>query len=171
MKTAKHRILRTATWAVLFSTFLAASTVAQPEPEGLEARIMELDAVLFENGFNDCRLDQLSDIVADDLEFYHDTSGPTFGREPFLEAMRRNICTPTDAGKPTRRLIDGSTEIHPLYQNGQLYGAIQNGEHAFYLGRGSDAPKTSTARFTHLWLLSDGQWQLTRVLSYAHVVP
>ena len=65
-------------------------------------------------------------------------------------------------------------EVFPLYKdNGQvLYGVIQTGVHDFYQqDEGEDAHKTTTARFTHLWVVENGNWKLKRVLSYDHQVP
>jgi hypothetical protein len=137
----------------------------------IERQILAHDRILFEDGFNHCRLAPLAAILAEDLEFYHDLAGPSFGPEPFLDAMRRNICSASGDGKPIRRLDQASVEVHPLYRNGELYGAIQTGAHAFYLGRGEAARLTSTARFTHLWLLDGEGWLLARVLSYDHETP
>ncbi|MEQ8523163.1 hypothetical protein [Gracilimonas sp.] len=59
-----------------------------------------------------------------------------------------------------------------MKDNGELYGAIQRGEHEFYiLEPGKEMYKTGFARFTHLWLLEDGEWILKRVLSYDHKDP
>lgn len=160
-----------AAWAALLNVLAVTSAFTKDDAPDVASKILALDTILFEDGFNDCRLDRLADIVAKDLEFYHDLSGPMFGREAFIEAMRRNICAATGDEKPIRRLVENSVEFHPLYQDGELYGVIQSGEHSFYLGRSPDAPETSTARFTHLWLLRDERWLLSRILSYAHVVP
>lgn len=160
-----------ASLACLLSLAPAGAQGGPAEPANVEAQIAELDRVLFHEGFNECRLDALVSIIADDLEFYHDLAGPSFGREPFLDAVRRNICSATGDQKPIRRLDGASVVVHPLYQDGTLYGAVQTGEHAFYLGRGENAPLTSTARFTHLWRLDAGTWSLSRVLSYDHRVP
>lgn len=164
-----NKSLLIAASAALLNALAVTSAFTQDNAPDVESKILALDTILFEVGFNDCQLDRLAGIVAKDLEFYHDLSGPMFGREPFIESLRRNICAPTGDDKPIRRLIENSVEVHPLYQDGELYGVIQTGKHAFYLGRSPNAPKTSTARFTHLWLLRDERWLLSRVLSYAHV--
>lgn len=72
--------------------------------------------------------------------------------------------------KATRELVPGSLSVHLLRDSGKIYGAIQTGRHQFY-GQEDSKPKylTSTADFTHLWIVEDGQWKLRRILSYNHV--
>lgn len=166
MKTILSALLALFAWLAPAAAQDRAGTRAE-----VETQIRALDRVLFEEGFNQCRLDSLSSIIAEDLEFYHDLAGPSLGREAFMDAMRRNICAAREAEKPIRRLDEASLEIHPLYRNGAVYGAIQSGTHAFYLGRGKGGVPTSTARFTHLWIRHGETWQLSRALSYAHVAP
>ncbi len=65
-------------------------------------------------------------------------------------------------------------EVFPLYKDNSqvLYGAIQNGVHDFdQQYEGEVARKTNTARFTHLWIIENGDWKLKRVLSYDHQIP
>ena len=59
--------------------------------------------------------------------------------------------------------------IHLLRNGGEIYGAIQNGKHRFY-GEENNRPKylTSTADFTHLWVIEEENWKLKRVLSFNH---
>lgn len=50
-----------------------------------------------------------------------------------------------------------------------MYGAIQNGEHSFSsLEADNQKYLTSVAKFTHVWVLRNGEWQLRSVLSYDH---
>lgn len=138
-----------------------------PEPD-LDAVFAELDRRLFDVGFNDCDLDETAALVAADLEFYHDQAGVTRGRQAFLDTVERNICSREE---PLRRdLVAGSMRIEPLRNGGEVYGAIQFGAHTFTILH-ADGSETLTgeADFAHLWLLGDdGEWVLSRVLSYAH---
>lgn len=137
----------------------------------LERELLRMDSLLFEEGFNRCNLHITEQIVHPDLEFLHDQGGRQ-DRQAFFAAVRQNICSGSGP-KPIRQLEPGSLQNFPLYDNGRLYGAVQTGIHHFYLRR-PDQPlyHTSTARFTHTWLLSDeGNWQLYRVLSYDHQSP
>lgn len=105
--------------------------------------------------------------MADDLEFYHDTGGQQ-NREEFFDAYDHNICLGTTL-KPIRKLIPGTLHVFTLKKNGELYGAIQKGEHEFYIKEpGKELYLTGIARFTHLWMLEEKGWVLTRVLSYDH---
>ncbi len=126
------------------------------------------DSLIFEEGFNKCNLNAFENIIAHDLEFYHDVSGITHSKAEFIETFRRNICRSMD-NKSKRALIPGTLEVFPLYNNGQLYGAIQKGEHRFFQPAedGSSTPG-SIAKFTHLWLKEESGWKIRRVLSYDH---
>lgn len=160
--------------AVLVACGLPGASAQTPTtPDPLVQRIKALDHVLFESGFNACDLEPVHEIIADDLEFFHDLGGYNTGRESFMAALRNNICAPTGELKPTRRLVEGSQTIYPLHAGGQLYGAIQEGVHTFHLGHGPNAPLTSTARFVHVWLVSPGadDWRLSEVLSFDHRPP
>lgn len=125
------------------------------------------DSLFFARGFNDCDMEYLEGVIHPDLVFYHDQSGIQ-DRKVFFENTKKYLCANPDK-KPIRKLEEGSLSVFPMYSNGQLYGAIQHGIHYFYM-RESGKPdvKTGVARFTHLYLLIDGQWKLKEVLSYDH---
>src|SRR5690606_33606843 len=62
-----------------------------------------------------------------------------------------------------------SLEIYPLKNNGVLYGAIETGIHHFYaIKKDSTEYLTSIAKFNHVWLLENGNWKLSKGLSYDH---
>lgn len=140
-----------------------------------EARDSELfktlkknDSLIFEVGFNQCEIGAFEHLIAEDLEFYHDQGGLTTNKEDFLKNVRNNICSSPEK-KPLRRLDLESLQVFPLYENGKLYGAIQNGQHDFFIKEpGKELYQTSTALFTHVWILVDEKWILKRVLSYDH---
>lgn len=139
--------------------------VAQTDP--LFTSLKQQDSIFFERGFNQCDLDYLEQAVHQDLVFFHDQGGFQ-DRAVFFENVKKNLCADPNK-KPIRKLVEGSLEVYPLYNNGQLYGAIQNGVHKFYLrepGK-ADVP-TGIAKFTHLYLKEDGMWKLKEVLSFDH---
>lgn len=130
--------------------------------------IAALDQRLFASGFNDCNVQTLDALVAEDLEFFHDECGITRGKKAFVDSVKTNVC---NAGyHATRQLLPETMVLFPLKNNGQLYGVLQKGEHVF-LAQEGDGPirKTSTAHFAHLWLKDGDRWKLARVISYGHL--
>jgi hypothetical protein len=156
----------------LLAFFFCKTSNAQMEPSSeLYRSVQDLDSILFINGFNNCMLQEMDPYIAKDLEFYHDQSGISTSKEEFFEAINQNICSNWDK-KPIRKLVKGSMEVFPLYNNGVIYGAIQNGVHQFYIKESDKEPYlTSTAKFTHVFTMQDNLWQLKRVLSYDHNSP
>ena len=117
------------------------------------------DSLLFEVSFNKCQLQAINHIMAEDLEFYHDQGGITNSKEQFMSIMKRGICNPENKTKSRRALVKGSLKVFPLYNNGTLYGALQNGEHKFFESYNNQAETAgSVAKFSHLWLKVNDQW-------------
>jgi Domain of unknown function (DUF4440) len=125
-------------------------------PESLFRTIQDLDSKLFD-AYNHCDLTTLGGMVSDDLEFYHDQTGLSVGKEPFLAAIRQNIC-----GKVQRELLSHTLEVYPLHG----YGAVEIGIHRFHHPQNPD--NVGDAKFVMLWHNKDGAWQVTRVISYNH---
>lgn len=125
------------------------------------------DSTFFERGFNQCDLAYLEAAIHPELRFYHDQSGIQ-DRTVFFENIRKYICSdPTK--KPIRKAEEQSLEVFPLYNNGVLYGAIQRGVRHFFIREAGKADvQTSSAKFTHLYLLENGKWLLKEVLSFNH---
>ncbi len=133
--------------------------------------LKEKDSVLFHAAFNSCDPETLASLFTDDFEFYHDRAGATMSRELFLAPMRENCAKwDSEALQPSKRiLIPGSLEVYPLRKNGKLYGAIQHGIHRFeFLNAEQEYQKGDIAKFTHLWVQTDGTWKIKRELSYDH---
>jgi Domain of unknown function (DUF4440) len=137
------------------------------ENSALFKTVMELDRQLFDEGFNQCKLDRFEKLAAPDLEFFHDKGGRQ-NRAEFLQASRTNICGNPNS-RPVRTLLPGSTQIFPLENKGVLYGAIQQGVHRFHT-KGQDPQKHgyTDAKFNHVWILNKGVWQLKTALSFDH---
>lgn len=142
--------------ANLFAWVGARAQAPHPSAD-LTATIRSLDAKLF-TAYNTCDLDTLGKLVSDDLEFYHDVTGLAVGKKPFLDAIRQNIC-----GKVNRVLVESSLEVYPLNH----YGAVELGVHRF-THPGHPGENEGAARFVMLWQQKDGDWKLTRVISYEH---
>lgn len=125
------------------------------------------DSLLFNIGFNKCDISQFENLVSDDFEFYHDKSGITSSKSAFIASIKDGLCKMDYKAK--RELVEGSVEVYPLEKNGVLYGAIQTGKHRFYaIEKGKPEHLTGVAKFTHVWLLENGVWKLSRGLSYDH---
>jgi hypothetical protein len=152
--------------ALVFASGLFVSLSAQTVPaldaikteEGLTSAITLLDKQLFD-AYNTCDLDKLKSMVAEDLEFYHDKTGLSVGRQVFLDAIKNNIC-----GKVQRELVAGSLKVYPL----KGYGAVEMGSHRFMHPWKQDHGEVGEAEFVQLWQYKDGTWKITRVISYDH---
>ncbi|WP_264535244.1 nuclear transport factor 2 family protein [Flavobacterium sp. N1736] len=137
--------------------------------------IMSKDSLLFNVGFNTCDISQFENLFSDDLEFYHDKVGAS-DKALFLKNFRKGLCGSTGTYQSRRYLVPNTTEVYPLYDKGVLYGAMQMGIHQFYeksAGKNESLANAkenfaSTARFTHVWILTSGVWKLRRCFSYDH---
>jgi hypothetical protein len=150
-------IFKVKTVFVIFLLTSITSTHAQSKSE-LFSILKAKDNQLFEIGFNQCNLKQVEKLVVDDIEFYHDNDGITKSKKEFINSIKNNLCS---SGKnKIRRVLDEATfEVFPLYKEGKLYGAIQNGIHRF---------GQTKANYSHVWLIKNNTWKLSRVLSYNH---
>ncbi len=154
------------TASVLISSASFAESPIQNKNDAT-AIVQKLDYQLFELGFNQCQLEQLAELLHQDLDFYHDIGG-TQNKSEFMVAMAKNICPKTGA-KPIRKLVAGTTEVFKLKKDGKLYGIIQRADHEFYRKEsGKPLYKTGKAKFTHVWVIVDGQWKLKESLSFEH---
>lgn len=126
----------------------------------LSATIVALDTQAFE-AFNHCedpaQLHRHAGFFADDIEFYHDTGGVTWTRKAMLANTKKYVC-----GHYRRERIDGSVQVYPVKD----FGAIEQGVHRFcQIDTGSC---DGMADFVIVWRLENGEWRITRVLSYGH---
>ncbi len=144
--------------ALLFAPLARAYAQAASPPDPLFQTIRLLDTQLFD-AYNRCDLEKLGSLLADDLEFYHDKTGLSRGRQALLEGVKNNIC-----GKVTRELVPGSLEVYPIAN----YGAVEIGVHRFHHPGRETAESVGEAKFIHLWQNKDGAWKVTRVISFDH---
>jgi len=127
------------------------------------------DSILFKIGFNKCEVEKSAELMYDDLEFYHDKGGITHSKEEFVKTMKNGICKADNPEKVYRFLVEESLDVFPMYNNGELYGALQNGKHFFSTDKNMTYEKADNyALFSHLWILEDNNWKLKRVISYNH---
>lgn len=133
----------------------------------LYTEVKTVDSLLFDIGFNSCNSEVLDNLISDNFIFYHDQSGITNSKEAFIESVRNGLCKLPY--KAIRVLDESSVSVYPLFNNDSLYGAIQNGAHSFYALEGDNQKYlTSTAKFTHIWIIEEGTWKLRSVLSFNH---
>lgn len=158
-------------FSVAFLALSIFNTIAQTDKNSdLFIELKKQDSIFFERGFNQCDLDYLESHIAEDLKFYHDQSGFQ-DKNAFFENTQKYICSNSEQ-KPIRNVDTNSLEVFPLFNNGKIYGAIQKGVHQFYLREnGKEDVWTSTAKFTHIWILENEIWKLSEVLSYDHQDP
>lgn len=164
--TAAHARMRRhcASLATCIVLAMAPAMASPADPPGdaasLDATIAALDTDLFD-AFNRCadpaQLARHAAFFAPDVEFYHDTGGVTWTREAMLANTRTHAC-----GHYTRSLVPGSLRVSPVKD----FGAIATGVHRFC--QAGAARCEGEADFAMVWRLRDGEWQVTRVLSYGH---
>ena len=156
---------------LLFSVLLiSVTTFAQVDKNSdLYKTILIQDSLLFNIGFNKCDISQFENLLSENLEFYHDKNGIS-DKKKFLNDIKNGLCTDPEKFQSRRALLPGTTNIFALYNNGILYGAIQEGIHQFFEKQGQN-PETfgSSAKFTHLWILENNVWKLNKALSFEHV--
>jgi hypothetical protein len=147
--------------AVVVAALLAAPLAdaqTAPAPDPLLQTIQSLDTQLFD-AYNHCDLEKFGSLLADDLEFYHDKSGLSVGRQALVEGIKNNIC-----GTVTRELVPGILEVYPIAK----YGAVEIGVHRFHHPGHENTESVGEAKFIHLWQNKDGAWKVTRVISFDH---
>lgn len=163
----KQKTIQLLSLSFLFFQFSYAQVAKDSE---LYQEILKMDQLIFEDGFNNCRLDSIQNVMHKDMVFYHDKGGISY-EEDFLKSMKQNICA-TPNRKPIRKLTMEGFDVYPLYNNGVLYGAIQEGIHEFFIKEpNKELYKTNIAKFTHTWILENEIWKLKVILSYDHQEP
>ena len=158
---AMHRIgLTTLALLTLVLPPAAAQTRQSAPDDALFQKLASLDAALFE-AYNTCNVDRFVSFFAEDVEFYHDKTGVTRGRQSLVDSLRKNIC-----GNTRRDLIPGTLEVHPM----DGYGALQIGAHRFCDAKAARCDGTSggVGKFIHLWQNTGSDWKVTRVISFDH---
>ena len=148
--------------SILLTTFSAFAQV--DKNSDLYKTVLAKDSLLFDVGFNHCDIKQFENLLSDNLKFYHDKDGIS-DKTKFLTDLKNGICNNQTNRQVERFLVKESTEIFPLYKNGVLYGAVQNGEHKFSEKRESQG---GMAKFTNVWQLESSEWKLTTSFSFDH---
>lgn len=145
----------------------AAGTPSIP-PAELKASIRARGQAVFDAAFETCDLATLRTLVADDMEFYHDQGGVVArSGDEFVAAIGKRCDgqKAPDSYRSRRELVEDSLEVHPV----PGYGAMEAGTHRFYERKG-DGPESlaGIAKYAHVWQQVNGEWRLSRVMSYGH---
>jgi hypothetical protein len=162
-----------------FFLLAAAAAAAQPEPAAvtippraeLERQIAARDAEFFGLFFTGpCDTARFRGMLADDVEFYHDKAGFNVRNADEFVAIFAKDCGRRQDPKEwrsRRELVRESLHVDPI----PGWGAFETGEHLFYERHGVNGAEklVGRARFAQVWVLGrDGQWRVSRVLSYDH---
>ncbi|AZA90295.1 Esterase estB [Chryseobacterium nakagawai] len=160
---------KTASLALLFFTFLFNSIQAQlPKTDSLYRTIMSKDSLFFSVAYNTCDIPKMESFLSEKFEFYHDKGGFA-EKNKFITDFKNGLCKSPETYQLKRVLIEKSTQVYPMYKDGKIYAAIQNGDHLFYEKVENHAEKlVGEASFTHLWILENNEWKLKNSLSFNH---
>lgn len=163
----KGRYLNRAVVLMLSVCFFSQGLFAQTAEQKLTTTILYKDS-LFWTAYNSCDTHGFRQFFTDDVEFYHDKGGITNGLKDLVGSFKNNLCS-NENFRLRREGIAGTMNVFPLQNSDTIYGAILSGEHLFYVTEKDKKERLSgKARFTHLWLLNNGVWKMSRVLSYDH---
>ena len=144
---------------ILIVLIFVSATVSSNE-QNLTVEMKKMDKLVFES-FNQCLdekyLNKHKNYFSNDVEFYHDNGGVTWDRASMINNTKKYAC-----GKFTRDLFEESFRVYSVKD----FGAITEGVHQFCkVGSGSCDGK---AKFIMVWKHADGEWKVTRVISYGH---
>lgn len=133
------------------------NTDQQPQQD-IYKEIAGLDSILF-NAFNSRNIEQFKTMFSEDLEFFHDKGGLT----NYDHTINFLKTTAENKSQLRRELVKESLEVYPI----PGYGAMEIGEHRFcHTENGKE--DCGTFKFVHIWQNKNGQWKITRVVSYGH---
>src|SRR5687767_10949068 len=131
-----------------------------PVSKDLYDTIAHLDNIFFYS-FNTRNFDKLKTLISENLEFYHDLGGVTNYNQN-VNAFKKTF----ESDRRVRReLVEGTLEVYPIKD----YGAVETGMHRFYATeKGQQEKLSSEAKFVQVWQKKDGEWKITRIISYGH---
>jgi hypothetical protein len=151
---------------LLIICFSSQRLLGQAAEQKLSQTILYKDS-LFWVAYNTCDHSRYGQFFSDDVEFYHDKGGITNGVTALAEVSKKNLCSNPDF-RIRREAIPGTLKVFPMHNADTIYGAIFSGDHLFYITEKGKERLSGKASFTHLWRLQNGEWKMTRVLSYDH---
>ena len=145
-------------FTIFYQSARAQERKVAPTSQELFDQVAKLDSTLFA-AFNTQDMDKFKALFTEDLEWFQDNGGLLSYQTVFTNFgnMFRQ------ENKLTRELMPGSLEVHPIKD----YGAIEIGSHRFrHFENGKE--ETGTFRFLMIWHNENGQWRISRVVSYDH---
>jgi hypothetical protein len=151
---------------VLLLPVTARNQQTSPKQGELLTIISALDHDFFE-AYNKCELSKIESMFTSDIEFYHEKRGQLTSRQSVMEAFSKNLCG-DKSNRVRRELVEGTLQVYSI----DNYGALEVGEHRFYLTQvGQKEKLDGIGRFANLWQLKDGEWRMSRVFSYGFRSP
>jgi hypothetical protein len=152
-------------FAVILPVFVTRA-FSQSDQE-VQSLILHKDSI-FWKAYNNCDVDVMASFIAEDVEFYHDLGGAQKTRDTMMAITKKNLCSRPDF-RLRREAVPGTIKVFPMKKNGKPYGAIISGEHLFYINQaGKEEFLDGHASFSHLWIVQDGKWAMSRIFSYDH---
>jgi hypothetical protein len=119
-----------------------------------------MDSVCFD-AFNNRDLETMKKMFTQDVEFYND-NGTITNYDETIKAFGR-LFKESKVNGLKRELIKSSLEVYPL----KNFGAIEVGVHKFtHMENGKE--EVGMLKFTEIWQYKNGEWKMTRVISYNH---
>ncbi len=167
--TRTQKIISTAALATGALSATTATAMDKPAEtqESVAADLAALDARLFKAAFETCDMSVVEELLADDLEFYHDRDGLSYTTgAAFIADVKKDCASGSSGGK--RVLVPGSMTTHMMGD----FGAMQMGAHEFHEVV-PDGPSIAREKgvFMHMWkrtASNSAGWQITRIISYDH---
>ena len=151
---------------LLLSIFIYSNALAQSQNERKVAttqielfnKVANLDSSLFA-AYNSKNLNLMKTYFTKDLEWYQDNGGLIDFEKVFI-----NFKSIFERDYDLKRnLIKESLEVHPI----EGYGAIEIGKHQFkHIENGK--LEIGTFKFVMIWKNDNGNWKISRVISYDH---
>jgi ketosteroid isomerase-like protein len=142
----------------IINVALAQEKKIAPTSTQLYNEIEAKDSEMFQ-AFNSQDMPKFQSLFAEDLEWFQDNGGLL----PYKTVFENFSRIFKQENKLTRELVKGSLEVHPIKD----YGAIEIGTHQFrHFENGKE--EIGTFKFLMIWHQKDGQWKISRVISYDH---
>jgi hypothetical protein len=151
---------------ITFTICRSIDSEAQADSKNLSHTILYGDS-LFWMAYNQCDVEGMAKYFTEDVEFYHDKGGITSGLQNEVAVIKKNLCG-NENFRLRREAVKETIDIFPMRSEGVIYGAIISGEHNFYIIENEKERLDGHARFLNLWILKEGVWKMSRILSYDH---